>query len=137
MTDPTRRWRDQASANMATWGNQNPSTVLLAAIEELGEVAMALDDQADPPADIPPGHREDVTYALGLIHRMAALGRDTRRFLEQTYTQPAGEDGPNRVDDLPIRGDIRDADPIQNEIDDLGPLLIQMGHALQDGDDDD
>lgn len=131
----SKRWYDRAEENIDTWGNQSVPLLLLAAVEELGEVAQEVMDHTGPVYGRPPWGDYDSTPHDGrrLIADMAQLGRETREYLEANFDQPAGTPGGGH-DDLAITGDVLDADAIQEEVDDLAPLLYQLAWALERGD---
>lgn len=130
-------WGRRAQSNVEKWGNQSTLTLFLAAIEEMGEVAIELSDQ-DADGDHPPGTPE--AQARALVDDMATLGRETRHFLESTFEEPAGEPKPG-ADREDIRDDIDilvdDPDAVQTEVDDLAPLAFQMTWALESAGDGD
>lgn len=129
-----RKWNEKAEENIHKWGHQRHDTVLLALIEEIGEIAMAF-EAGNAPGGGPHPHvdRDDPhSYGRDLIHRMAELGRDTREFLEAEYPDPAGDgDGGH---EYTLHGDpnsAEDAERIFEEVDDAAPLLFQLYWALE------
>lgn len=136
--DLSMQWFGTACENVGRWGNQSPALLFLAMVEELGEVAMELQDHTEPGDGLPPVGDYDSTPHDGrrLIADMAQLGRQTREYLEGNFDEPAGTTG-SGYDDLAITGDVRDAEAIQDEVDDLAPLLYQLTWALQGVEDGD
>lgn len=126
-----KRWSDEAEANIEKWGNQRHDTLLLALIEEVGEIAIAMGANSETIYDATPPDADDVPAAVGreLISDMAALGRETRDFLEGEYGDPASDgDSPDehRIHDEPT-----DATRILEEVEDTAPLCFQLYWALQ------
>jgi len=124
-------WGDQAEENVERWGNQSPTTLFLALVEEIGEMARELDRETEYPDDA------DVEAKKGkhLIRAMGDLGETTQRFLEENFEEPAGKPKPEseRADfRQDIATSVDDVDAIQDELDDAAPLLFQLTWALQD-----
>lgn len=118
-------WQPKAEQNIDVWGQQNAVTLLLAAAEELGEVAIEIEDHTQAGDNPGPTPESD---GRRLLDRIQHLGLDVREYLDQPDVD---------VDDLRIRGDVTDPDAIQQEVDDLAALLYQITWALaQDGDHD-
>lgn len=127
-----KRWGDRAESNIEKWGNQRHDTLLLALIEEIGEVAMAMEANSETIYDATPPDADDVPSAVGrkLISDMADLGRETRDFLEGEYGDPAGDgDSP---DEHRIHGEPTDVTQILEEVEDTAPLCWQLYWALQE-----
>jgi len=131
MTDGKRacRWGAQADQNIDKWGDQSPATLLLAMVEELGEIADELDHQTDYPDDADP----EATKAKHILREMAALGELTRAYLESNFE---ADGAPKPESDREafrsqLAGPIADADPVQDELDDLMPLGFQLARALE------
>lgn len=126
------RWGEKAESNVEQWGNQRHDTVFLAMIEEVGEIAMAMESNNGPGGGLPPVGDYDDRADRGrqLIHRMAELGRDTREFLESEYPAPAGDPGVEKDGEIAVHGDPRDTDPIIEEVEDAAPLLWQFYWAI-------
>lgn len=127
------RWFGHACENVGRWGLHSPGLVFLAMVEEMGEIAEELDEQAEDP--FPDDGRDDpLAEARRFINDAKRLGLDARWFLEEHFDEPAGrpDDG---LDDLDVTGGVTDADAIQEEVDDLAPLLYQLTWALEEVDD--
>ncbi|MFC6975697.1 hypothetical protein ACFQL1_15140 [Halomicroarcula sp. GCM10025709] len=130
------RWGERAEENVETWGNQRHDVLLLALIEEVGEVAMAMQNHCEGGAGLPPNavpYDQPEVVGRDLIAEMASLGRQTRAFLEDEFPEPAGRDADGR-EHIAITGDPTDADRIVEEVEDAAPLLWQLHWALQGGD---
>lgn len=127
-----KRWGDRAEQNIETWGNQRHDTLLLALIEEVGEIAMAMEEHNRPTSGEPhPYVRSDDAPAHGrrLISEMANLGVETRRFLESNYEEPAGSDTADG--EYKLHGEPKEVEPILDEVEDTAPLCFQLYWALQ------
>lgn len=126
-----RRWNDRAEENIETWGHQRHDTTFLALIEEIGEIAIAMEANNAPGGGPHPVTDPHSPHFEGrdLISEMAQLGRRTRRFLEKHYPEPAGEG--DEITEYELHGDPTDADEIFDEVDDAAPLLIQLYWALE------
>lgn len=127
-----KRWQNRAVSNVEKWGNQRPDTLLLALIEEVGEVAMAMEANSEPIYHATPPGADDVPGAVGyrLIREMATLGRETRNFLEGEYSDPAG-DGEGSEEHR-IYGELTDPERVLEEVEDTAPLCWQLYWALQE-----
>ncbi|ELZ38798.1 hypothetical protein C471_09240 [Halorubrum saccharovorum DSM 1137] len=130
-----KRWGDEAESNIEKWGNQRHDTLLLALIEEVGEIAIAMEANSETIYDATSPDADDVPAAVGrrLIDDMADLGRETRDFLEGEYGDPAG-DGES-PDEHRIHGEPTDTTRILEEVEDTAPLCFQLYWALQGVDD--
>lgn len=131
-----KRWGKKAEENVREWGNQRYDTLLLALIEEVGEVAMAMEENSEIIYDATPPDADDVPAAVGreIISDMADLGRKTQNYLESEYGDPAG-DGDGQKE-YRIHGELTDTNPIFEEIEDVAPLIWQLYWALQEVDKD-
>lgn len=138
----TRDWKATAKANIERWGRQAPLVILLAMIEELGEIC--LEAQKAQPHAVRGDPLDDIDrQVVDLVEDQAALGLRTREFLEREFPAPAGENAGGADDTGPVLPDI-DRDAVQAEVDDLAPLVYQLTWVLQgvaadhqDGDADD
>lgn len=121
----------KATSNIETWGNQRFDTLLLALIEEIGEIAHAISWECDV-GDIDAYRSESNRHSDGrqLISEMAGLGIRTRSYLESEFGDPPG-DG-DTLDELELFDDPDSTDPILDEIEDAGPLLYQLYWAIED-----
>lgn len=128
-----KRWGEKAENNIEEWGNQRPDTVLLALIEEVGEIAEAMQENCKPGGGPPPVGDYDDRPDRGreLIRRMAALGLETRDYLEAEYPAPAGEGTVTDDDEIRIIGPPIDDRAIMDEIEDAAPLLWQLFWAIE------
>jgi len=130
VTDRRIRWERQADDNVDRWGNQTAPTLFLALVEEVGEVAEALLKQATLPDD----DQGDVPQtAWQYIGETMDLGRDVQDFLETNFEGPAGSPDPGREQ---VRQDIGGAHldrptAVQQEIDDVAPLVFQLTWEVQ------
>lgn len=125
-------WEAKARKNIERWGNQRHDTLLLALIEEVGEIAMTMESNNETGAAPHPyvdGY-EPYGEGLDLIHEMAVLGRRTQDFLESNYGDPAGESDAGK--ELELHGDPKDVEPILKEVADAAPLCWQLNWALQE-----
>lgn len=125
-----QRWGKKAERNIDRWGHQRLETILLAAIEELGEIAHELQWQSNV-GDIDQNGGPRYPHADGrdLIDEMAGLGVRTRSYLEDIYSEPAGDgDG---IEDLVLYENPADLEPIRLEIEDLAPLCYQLYWAIE------
>ena len=128
-----KRWGDNAETNIEKWGNQPPEILLLALIEEVGEVADEIIKQTPEPH--PDNTAETPFEGMELLHEMRELGFDVRDFLESEYPEPAGEGEHQKTSSHPIvGGEIQDSEAVQSEIDDLMPLGWQLSWALEGAD---
>lgn len=126
----SQEWRDSAEANVERWGNQTPAVLLLAMVEELGEIAMEMEAHSGPGGGSPPIGDYDNCPHRGreLISMTARLGREVREYLETEFPEPAGDGTHERPPR--ITGDVETA-PIREELDDLAPLCWQLAWALE------
>lgn len=130
----SKRWNDRAEENVEKWGNQRHDTVLLALIEEVGEIAMAMESGNAPGGGPHPAVGPDSPESRGrdLIHEMASIGRETRQFLESEYPSPAGDgEGDSEFEVHGNPNSPEDAERIFEEIDDAAPLLFQLYWAVE------
>jgi hypothetical protein len=131
VTDRRIRWERQANDNVDRWGNQTAPTLFLAMVEEQGEVAEELLDQASLPD---PDNDPDVAVeAWNFIGKAMELGHDVRDFLEGNFEGPAGKPDRGREQ---ARQDIGGAHldaptDVQDEVDDLAPLVFQLTWEVQ------
>jgi NTP pyrophosphatase (non-canonical NTP hydrolase) len=126
-----KRWGRKAESNIEEWGNQRHDTLLLALMEEVGEIAMAMEEHNEPgggPHCHQPGH-EPYARGRGLIAEMAELGRDTRSFLEDEYESPAGKP---EGSELELHGEPKSLEPIIEEVGDTAALCYQLYWALKE-----
>lgn len=112
-------WLEKSEENVEKWGKQRHDTLLLALVEEVGEIAMAFENECS----VEPVDSYEQVEGLDLIHETAELGDFTRAFLEDKYSP--GEE--YRIMDEP-----ENAERIIEEIDDTVPLLIEMRRVLKE-----
>lgn len=127
--DRLARWHDEAQSNIDTWGNQHVATLVLAMVEELGEVA----DELLYQSEIGTVHSEEARQARELLQDISGLGIRTRAFLEETFESPAGrpETDP-AIDGRDIATRAVSAESVLDEVNDLAPLVLQTAWALEE-----
>lgn len=126
----SRRWGRKAEENVEEWGLQGPALILLAMMEEMGEIAEELRAEIPGPSVDNP---DDVPHeAARLLYEIAELGLETQEFLESNFEQPAGEKAPD--EDRPVDrcgvGPVHDPEAVSEELTDLAPLCFQLTWAL-------
>jgi NTP pyrophosphatase (non-canonical NTP hydrolase) len=122
------RWGNEAEDNIREYGNQRVDTLLFALMEEVGEIALAVEQQADPGSPSLGGYNEQAHEARELISEIASLGIDVRAFLEKHYESPAGSD--YNVGEVEAISGIEHTEPVVEEIEDAAPLLFQLYWAV-------
>lgn len=135
MSGDTDRWQARAEENIEKWGNQAPATLFLAMVEEMGEIAEELTEQA--PGPHPDNPSEAPFRGWEIIHEMADLGLETRDFLESNFEEPAGTGPMDPETRESIRheqalgvGVVQDPEAVRDELDDLAPLCFQLRWKL-------
>ena len=129
-----KRWGNLAKENIKTWGNQRHDILLLALIEEIGEIAMAMESHCNTGDGLPPNavpHDQPEVIGRELINEMAALGRKTRTYLETEFPEPSRE-GTTEMPNIQVTGEPQKIDPIIEEVEDAAPLLYQLYLALNE-----
>lgn len=128
MTDDTPtddgRWIEQAHENIDTWGPQPPAVLILALVEEIGEVVDALLATAEPPLT-DPVRRAEAMYLLTGVRQSCF---DCREFLKANYETVDGE--PIRRSARPTLVHDLDAGRVRDELDDAAALVYQLDWAL-------
>lgn len=118
------KWQQAARENTSRWGYQNAGTLVLAMMEELGEVAHALRVNCEDATDDSP----EAQTGRSLLYDIEELGLEVKYFL-QDATEPDGT--PVVPGERPaITGPVPDPDPVLEEVDDLMPLGIQLAEVL-------
>lgn len=115
------RWGDKADENVEDWGHQYPATVLLAMVEELGEMAHALLGQTEI-GDI---SSEDARRGRNLLCDAAGVGLRTRAYLEETFGADPSVDGRD------IAGKMGSYARVVEENDDLAALAWQFHWSVE------
>lgn len=118
-----RGWPDDAVVNQVRWGEQPPVELVLALIEEVGELADEVLDSArfESPA---------AKHARVCLSASRDAGFATRSFLESFFEDADGE--PLPVEARPDLGSGVDAEAALDELDDLAPLCYQLAWVLDD-----
>lgn len=121
-------WEQKAQNNVEKWGQQDAVPLLMAIAEELGELV----DEVVP-EECPEFNEDTIGDSWILLRRISTDGRAIRSCLEANYEDEDGQP----VDDRPPMVQPRenmDPDDVQNELDDLGALLVQLQWALDKSD---
>jgi NTP pyrophosphatase (non-canonical NTP hydrolase) len=108
-------WAERAEENIEEWGDQRPDTLLLALIEEVGEIADAM---------LRDGRANVEVEGYDLIARMADMGEQTRWYLKK------------RGGEVPIVENLDDPQHTLEEVQDAAPLCWQLYWAVDGGDPD-
>lgn len=118
-----RGWPDDAVENMLRWGEQPAIDLVLAVVEEVGELADEVLNSAcfDTP---------EAKHARVCLSAARDAGFVTRSFLEYSFEDDNGE--PLPPDERPELGHGVDADAVLDELDDLAPLCYQLARALDE-----
>lgn len=104
-------WAERAEENVDEWGHQRADTLVLALIEEVGEVADAL---------LRDGRANVETDGYALIAGMADMGDRTRDYLEE------------RGGEVPIVEDLDGPEHTLEEVQDAAPLCWQLYWAADE-----
>lgn len=127
----TERWETKARENIDRWGNQTPTVLLLALIEEIAEVADEVLATADKAY-------EDDMAAQEAFHHLSEVRRTgfrCRQLLEDVFEDADGNPLPD--DEVPRFVKRLDTDRVLDEVEDAAPLVYQLAWALEDGGRDD
>lgn len=118
-------WRTQATKNTQTWGLQEPLPLVLAIVEEVGELATEMARMTIPAED----RAEVELEGWNCLMNAADVGRRTRQHLEATSEDPDGN--PLPPEERPSYA-ARYTDPgeTQKELQDLGALCYQLAASL-------
>lgn len=121
------RWQEKAEQNVEKWGVQRPEDVILAIIEETAEIVDEITMQTGTPVDQTPTE----AHLHGYLLDIAATGRNLREWLENNYEDKDGE--PLPPDERPqILDNPKHPGPILEEVDDLGPLVLQLEQSVKE-----
>lgn len=128
MTSENPEWVEQADENTERWGVQPPEDVVLAIMEELAEVTDELFQHSD--ATIERYSRQE-RELLFLLSELATLGEEIQSTLERTYEDEDGNPLP-KSDRPRVLGELRESEPVQDEVDDLGALVYQLRESVNE-----
>jgi NTP pyrophosphatase (non-canonical NTP hydrolase) len=116
--EQNRDWRERADENIEEWGEQPVDVLVLAAAEELGELAEEVlgDD-----------HYHDTGEQI--LQDIIVTGSLARQFLESDFEDSNGEPLPSQK--RPDTPGVANPQRARAELEDLGPLLYQLRDALE------
>jgi NTP pyrophosphatase (non-canonical NTP hydrolase) len=121
-------WMNQAEENTDKWGVQPPADVVLAIMEELAEVT----EEILYTSEIPSGQRDmDEPVLMSYIVEIAVLGTEIREELENQYEDENGRPIPEHERPT-VLGRINDPKAVDRELDDLGPLVVQLAESIDE-----
>lgn len=110
-----------ADDNVDKWGEQSPVSLLFALIEEVGELTEeVLDTSADGTPEV-----------TDFLEEQQALGEAVQSYLEATCETDDGEALPEAGRPA-HRGEVALTDSLMDEVNDVGPLTLQLHDALSD-----
>lgn len=118
-------FREHAESNTERWGLQEPIPLLLAIIEEVGELAHEL-AAASKPCE---ARAERDLEGWRCMMEAAELGRRTQLHLEATSETPTGDPLPEPARPTYAQA-YRDTTTVQDELLDLGALCYQLAESL-------
>lgn len=111
-------WQNQAEQNVENWGVQDAAQVTLAIAEENAEVAEEIQRRADADDDLE-----------AVLDDVVEDGFDVRNQIETLFEDDDG----TPVDDRPTATlDDEAIEELQDEVDDLGALVVQLQLALNE-----
>lgn len=120
-------WRQQAASNVETWGQQDAVPLVLAKIEELGELAEVLLDVVEFE------ETQTAWFTENRLKAMVDLGDAVQGFLEQTSEDLDGQ--PIPPEERPTLGTLDEAtdaqlEALRDELADDAALSFQLAWAL-------
>lgn len=127
-SDESERWEARAESNIDRWGNQTPTVLLLALVEEIGEVADEVLATAEK------SYEDDMAakQAFKYLSDVRRAGFRCRELLEVVFEDENGDPIPN--EEMPKLVHSLDEERVLDELNDAAPLVYQLSWALQEAD---
>lgn len=122
------KWSESADENVEKWGVQPPVHVVVAIMEELSEIAEEIIENSEPPDHRRTPEERELMY---LFSEIIVLGDEIQTFWDDVAEDDEGDPVPESERPSVI-GDIKNASSIQEEVDDIAPLIIQLAESVDE-----